>query len=93
MVNSAKSDSTRLAAYVVDKLAEQVTDVVLSPGSRNSPLAYALLARRDITVHVRIDERAAAFTALGLARVQHRHVGVVMTSGTCLLYTSDAADE
>lgn len=93
MVNSAKSDSTRLAAYVVDKLAEHVTDVVLSPGSRNSPLAYALLARRDITVHVRIDERSAAFTALGLARVQHRHVGVVMTSGTAVANTYPAVIE
>ncbi|WP_165164611.1 2-succinyl-5-enolpyruvyl-6-hydroxy-3-cyclohexene-1-carboxylic-acid synthase [Corynebacterium qintianiae] len=73
-----------LAAYVVDRLAENVTDVVLSPGSRNSPLAYALLARGDIRVHVRIDERSAAFTALGIARVQRRHVGVVMTSGTAV---------
>ena len=93
MANSAQSDSTRLAAYVVDKLAEHVTDVVLSPGSRNSPLAYALLARRDIRVHVRIDERSAAFTALGLARVQHRHVGVVMTSGTAVANTYPAVIE
>ena len=77
-------DAATLAEAVVDELANHVTDVVLSPGSRNSPLAYALLARRDITVHVRIDERSAAFTALGLARVQRRHVGVVMTSGTAV---------
>lgn len=93
MANSAQSDSTQLAAYVADKLAEHVTDVVLSPGSRNSPLAYALLARRDIRVHVRIDERSAAFTALGLARVQHRHVGVVMTSGTAVANTYPAVIE
>ncbi len=90
---SAQSDSMRLAAYVVDTLAEHVTDVVLSPGSRNSPLAYALLARRDIRVHVRIDERSAAFTALGIARVQHRHVGVVMTSGTAVANTYPAVIE
>ena len=77
-------DSMELATYVVDTLARHVTDVVLSPGSRNSPLAYALLARGDIRVHVRIDERAAAFTALGMARLQRRHVGVVMTSGTAV---------
>ena len=93
MANSAQSDSTQLAAYVVDTLVEHVTDVVLSPGSRNSPLAYALLARRDIKVHVRIDERSAAFTALGLARVQHRHVGVVMTSGTAVANTYPAVIE
>ena len=89
----AEPDSAQLAAYVVDKLAEHVTDVVLSPGSRNSPLAYALLARHDITVHVRIDERSAAFTALGLARVQRRHVGVVMTSGTAVANTYPAVIE
>ena len=73
-----------LATAVAGVVAKHCTDVVMSPGSRNSPLAYALLARRDITVHMRIDERSAAFTALGLARVQRRHVGVVMTSGTAV---------
>lgn len=73
-----------IAAAVAELVAKHCTDVVMSPGSRNSPLAYALLARQDVRVHVRIDERSAAFTALGLARVQRRHVGVVMTSGTAV---------
>ena len=73
-----------VAQAVAGVVAKHCTDVVMSPGSRNSPLAYALLARRDITVHMRIDERSAAFTALGLARVQRRHVAVVMTSGTAV---------
>ena len=77
-------ESFALASAVAEELAKHVTDVVMSPGSRNSPLAYALLARGDFQVHMRIDERAAAFTALGLARVQKRHVGVVMTSGTAV---------
>ncbi|AWB83327.1 2-succinyl-5-enolpyruvyl-6-hydroxy-3-cyclohexene-1-carboxylic-acid synthase [Corynebacterium liangguodongii] len=77
-------DSMDVATHVVDRLAAHVTDVVLSPGSRTSPLAYALFAREDIRVHVRIDERSAAFTALGMARVQRRHVAVVMTSGTAV---------
>ncbi|WCZ37970.1 2-succinyl-5-enolpyruvyl-6-hydroxy-3-cyclohexene-1-carboxylate synthase [Corynebacterium jeddahense] len=73
-----------VASAVAELVATHCTDVVMSPGSRNSPLAYALLARRDVTVHMRIDERSAAFTALGLARVQRRHVAVVMTSGTAV---------
>ena len=73
-----------IAAAVAELVAKHCTDVVMSPGSRNSPLAYALLARCDVTVHMRIDERSAAFTALGLARVQRRHVAVVMTSGTAV---------
>ena len=73
-----------IAAAVAELVAKHCTDVVMSPGSRNSPLTYALLARRDVRVHMRIDERSAAFTALGLGRVQRRHVAVVMTSGTAV---------
>lgn len=73
-----------LAAAVAAQLSRHVDDVVLCPGSRNSPLSLALLARRDIRVHTRLDERTAAFFALGLARVQRRHVAVVMTSGTAV---------
>ncbi|WP_291313343.1 2-succinyl-5-enolpyruvyl-6-hydroxy-3-cyclohexene-1-carboxylic-acid synthase [Corynebacterium sp. UBA2622] len=82
-----------IARRVAGIVADNVTDVVLCPGSRNSPLAYALLARRDLNVHVRIDERAAAFTALGMARVQRRHVAVVMTSGTAVANTLPAVVE
>ncbi|WP_257160620.1 2-succinyl-5-enolpyruvyl-6-hydroxy-3-cyclohexene-1-carboxylic-acid synthase [Corynebacterium cystitidis] len=83
-MSESQPESLVLATAVARTLAEHVTDVVISPGSRNSPLVYALLARRDITVHVRIDERCAAFTALGIARVQRRHVAVVTTSGTAV---------
>ena len=74
----------QLARAVVEQLSRHVSDVVVCPGSRNSPLSLALLARPDIRVHVRHDERSAAFLALGIARVQKRHVGVVMTSGTAV---------
>ncbi len=62
--------STRAARAVVRGLAAQgVRDVVLCPGSRSAPLAYALLAAHEagwLRLHVRIDERAAGFLALGL---------------------------
>ena len=77
-------NAREIGAGVAEFVAKHCTDVVLCPGSRNSPLAYALLARRDLQVHVRIDERSAAFTALGIARVQQRPVAVVMTSGTAV---------
>ena len=81
---NAQPDSVELAQVVVEQLSRHVSDVVVCPGSRNSPLSLALLARQDIRVHVRHDERAAAFLALGIARVQKRHVAVVMTSGTAV---------
>ena len=64
-----------------------VRDVVLSPGSRSAPLAYAAYAAdqtRDLRLHTRIDERTAGFLALGLTRSSHRPVAVVMTSGTAV---------
>ncbi|AKS12646.1 2-succinyl-5-enolpyruvyl-6-hydroxy-3-cyclohexene-1-carboxylic-acid synthase [Corynebacterium pseudotuberculosis] len=76
--------SPQLARAVAAKLAHYLTDVVICPGSRNSPLSLELLARDDIRVHTRIDERSAAFLALGMGRASGRHVGVVTTSGTAV---------
>ncbi|GLY13288.1 2-succinyl-5-enolpyruvyl-6-hydroxy-3-cyclohexene-1-carboxylate synthase [Kineosporia sp. NBRC 101677] len=82
--------STALATVLVDALARLgVRHVVLCPGSRSAPLAYALAEAADagrIELHVRIDERTAAFLALGLARGddQHAPAAVVTTSGTAV---------
>ena len=60
-------------------------EVVLAPGSRSTPLAMAFLAdaeRQRVRLHVRIDERSASFTALGLAKASRRPVAVLCTSGT-----------
>jgi 2-succinyl-5-enolpyruvyl-6-hydroxy-3-cyclohexene-1-carboxylate synthase len=64
-----------------------VTDVVLAPGSRSAPLAlasYAADAAGALRLHVRIDERSAAFLALGLSKGSHRPVPVITTSGTAV---------
>jgi 2-succinyl-5-enolpyruvyl-6-hydroxy-3-cyclohexene-1-carboxylate synthase len=78
--------STALARVLVDELVRNgVTDAVLSPGSRSAPLAFALHAADQagrLRLHVRIDERSAAFLALGLAKESGRPVPVVTTSGT-----------
>lgn len=62
-----------------------VQHVVVSPGSRNAPLVYALAeAQQAIHVVVRIDERSAGFTALGLAIGSSSPVAVLTTSGTAV---------
>ncbi len=76
------------ARYVVDALERAgVHHVVVAPGSRSAPLAYALAeAEADgrLTAYVRIDERVAGFTALGLALGSGEPVAVVTTSGTAV---------
>lgn len=80
--------SQRVAETVVDALVDGgMREAVLAPGSRSAPLVYAFAAAERagrIRLHVRIDERSAGFTALGLALASGRPVGVVTTSGTAV---------
>ncbi|MFW5468502.1 2-succinyl-5-enolpyruvyl-6-hydroxy-3-cyclohexene-1-carboxylic-acid synthase [Knoellia sp. CPCC 206435] len=80
--------STALATVLVDELVRGgVRDVVLSPGSRSAPLAYAVQqAERAgrLRLHVRVDERTAGFLALGLAKGSSTPVPVITTSGTAV---------
>lgn len=79
-IESARRVTAALAAH-------GVTDVVVAPGSRSAPLAYALAeaeAGGALRLHVRIDERAAGFTALGLALGSRRPAAVLTTSGTAV---------
>ena len=82
------STSTRLARIIVRQILEAgITDAVISPGSRNAPLTLALFSASEkglIKLHVRIDERTAAFFALGVAKASKRPVPIVCTSGTAV---------
>ncbi len=59
-----------------------VRDVVISPGSRSTPLALIMLEHPQLTTHMLVDERSASFFALGIAKATHRAVVLVCTSGT-----------
>ena len=80
--------STSLARVVVRQLIEAgITDAVISPGSRNAPLSLAMYAAAEkklLNLHIRIDERSAAYFALGLAKASGRPVPIVCTSGTAV---------
>ena len=91
--------ATARATVLVDELARcGLAEAVVAPGSRNAPLAMALWeeAARSagrLRLHVRIDERSAAFLALGLAKLSRRPVAVVCTSGTAAAHFHAAVME
>ncbi|MDE6466355.1 MAG: 2-succinyl-5-enolpyruvyl-6-hydroxy-3-cyclohexene-1-carboxylic-acid synthase, partial [Duncaniella sp.] len=87
MLSTDKLSCNILADLLV---AHGVKHVVLSPGSRNAPLIVALNRRGELTCHVVIDERSAAFIALGMSVQSCEPVAVVCTSGTALLNYSPA---
>lgn len=90
-------NSPLMGAVIVEALIRLgVTDVLLAPGSRNAPISLALFEadRTDrLRLHVRIDERSAGFTALGIAKASQRPVAVVTTSGTATANLAPAAME
>jgi 2-succinyl-5-enolpyruvyl-6-hydroxy-3-cyclohexene-1-carboxylate synthase len=82
------NNSTSLARVIVRQIIEAgITDVVISPGSRNAPLSLAFNAAAErglIKLHIRIDERTGAFFALGIIKATGRPVPIVCTSGTAV---------
>lgn len=71
------------ADLLLDVLARSgVRDVVASPGSRSTPFLLAAVRHPSLTIHSVIDERAAGFYALGLARVHGTPPLLLCTSGT-----------
>lgn len=80
------SNSTKLAHSLLRQLIELgISDFVVSPGSRNAPLLIALgeaAQKQVIDLHTKIDERGAAFFALGISKASNNYVAVVCTSGT-----------
>ena len=89
-LDTAKA-SCRLLAALLE--AHGVRNVIVSPGSRNAPVAMALDARVKLRKFVITDERAAAYTAVGMAETTGEAVALVCTSGTALLNYAPAAAE
>lgn len=89
-----QNPTTQAARAFVAALA--LRDVVMAPGSRSAPIAMALADQADaghLRLHVRIDERSAAFLALGLARGSGQPVAVLCTSGTAAVNLAPAVIE
>lgn len=91
MIMNTDKESCRILVSLLEK--HGVRDAVVSPGSRNAPLMMALNASGAIRTTVVIDERSAAFIALGKASVTGDPVVLVCTSGTALLNYAPAVAE
>ncbi|MFS0574515.1 2-succinyl-5-enolpyruvyl-6-hydroxy-3-cyclohexene-1-carboxylic-acid synthase [Sporosarcina sp. 179-K 3D1 HS] len=75
-----------LTAYVrritIALLNAGVRSAVISPGSRSTPLAYAFASTPELRTHIQVDERSAAYYALGMAKASGQPVVLLCTSGT-----------
>jgi 2-succinyl-5-enolpyruvyl-6-hydroxy-3-cyclohexene-1-carboxylate synthase len=71
-----------LVSHVVNN---GIRHVVICPGSRNAPLTLSFTRHPEITCYSLVDERSAAFTALGMAVALNQTVAIVCTSGTAVL--------
>ncbi|WP_144874343.1 2-succinyl-5-enolpyruvyl-6-hydroxy-3-cyclohexene-1-carboxylic-acid synthase [Microbacterium sp. 1.5R] len=94
MTSSPATDAA--ASLIAELVGHGLRDIVLSPGSRSQALALAAVRAADdgaLRVHVRIDERVAGFTALGLARESGVPAAVICTSGTAVANLLPAALE
>ena len=73
--------------------AKGITDVVVSPGSRNGPLIHTLALSGLFNCRSIVDERSAGYVALGLAQELHKPVALVCSSGTATLNYAPAVAE
>lgn len=71
-----------IAAFVAELSKTGVRDVVISPGSRSTPMALIMSEHPDLRIHVQVDERSASFFALGIAKATQKPVALLCTSGT-----------
>lgn len=77
-----KTMTEYLLAFIKGLKAGGVRQVIISPGSRSTPLALLVHRDPEITTFVDVDERGAAFMALGMAQVAPGSVALLCTSGT-----------
>ena len=93
MTTGADVQATWVATLVDEWARAGVTDAVVAPGSRSTPLLDALAADGRIRLHVVLDERSAGFVALGLGLATGRPAPVVTTSGTAAVELHPAVVE
>lgn len=84
---------TYLSAISEQLASLEIKDVVASPGSRNAPLVVSMSRMNKFDITTIIDERSAAFVALGIATLKRRPVALLCTSGSALLNYAPAISD
>lgn len=87
---STKKHIQQLAAIL---LAKGIDDIIISPGSRNGPLTHTFSGCGLFNCRNIVDERSAAYFALGLAQAKQKPVAIVCSSGTATLNYAPAVAE
>ena len=93
MTTGADVQATFVATIVDEWVRAGVTDAVVAPGSRSTPLLDTLAADGRIRTHVVLDERSGGFVALGIGVATGRPAPVVTTSGTAAVELHPAVVE
>ena len=92
-LTTANAQATFCATLVDEWIRDGVQYAYVAPGSRSTPLALALSARSEMSVEVFIDERCAAFAALGVGKATGLPAIALCTSGTAATHFSAAVTE
>src|SRR6476661_4078102 len=71
-----------VGAFAEELVRAGVREAVICPGSRSTPLALMLARQEGLRIWTLVDERSAAFFALGMAKAGGKPVALVCTSGT-----------
>ena len=82
MNNYTDALTKQVFTLVSELYAYGIREVVISPGSRSTPLAIAIEAHPKLKSWIHPDERSAAFFAMGLMKGSERPVAILCTSGT-----------
>ncbi|WLR41200.1 2-succinyl-5-enolpyruvyl-6-hydroxy-3-cyclohexene-1-carboxylic-acid synthase [Bacillus carboniphilus] len=77
-----KSLTKYVSQFVHQLVQSGVEEVIISPGSRSTPLAMLFHSHPEINVYVHVDERSAGFFGLGIAKAKQKPVAILCTSGT-----------
>jgi 2-succinyl-5-enolpyruvyl-6-hydroxy-3-cyclohexene-1-carboxylate synthase len=81
-MNHQEGLTAYIAAFVAELVHAGVKDIVISPGSRSTPIALVMAEHTELNLHIHVDERSAAFFGLGIAKATKKPVAILCTSGT-----------